>query len=149
MAVDQKALMSQDKGTLVKTLMQVAGRAKKYKEEAKVKAQETMQVGFAAGTAFGLGFYLGREERDFRDSLEAGLSEEDAQALMEEEGVGRIMGIDTDLLAGIGLTAGGMFGVGGKKMSEPLRYMGIGALSMWAGEYGRSKGMEAKDSSDS
>ena len=138
MAVDQKALMSQDKGTLVKTLISVANRAKKYKEEAKVKAMETMQVGYAAGTAFGLGFYLGREERDY---LAGGGTVEG----MEEEGVGTIMGIDTDLAAGIALTAGGMFGVGGKKMSEPLRYMGIGALSMWAGEYGRSKGMEAKD----
>lgn len=127
---DAAELKRLDKDTLVEGFQRMATRARRYKEKAKEAAENTMEIALAGGTAFGVGYYLGTIERD---------NPGDADAL-------KMFGVDTDLLVGVALAGVGLTGMAGKKMSGAARAAGTGALSLWAGNYGRQMALTADDS---
>ncbi len=117
---DATELKRLDKDTLVDGFQRMAARARRYKDKAKEAAENTMEIALAGGTAFGVGYYMGTIERD-------GGTEEDL----------KMFGVDIDLLVGVALAGVGLTGMAGKKMSGAARAAGMGALSLWAGNYGR------------
>lgn len=126
-AADTTELRRLDKDTLVEGFQRMAGRARRYKEKAKVAAENAMEIAMAGGTAFGVGYYMGTIEKD-------GGAAEDLQWF----------GMDIDLVVGLGLAGVGLTGMAGKKMSGAARAAGMGALSLWAGNYGREMARTAE-----
>jgi len=123
---DATELKRLDKDTLVDGFQRMAARARRYKDKAKEAAENTMEIALAGGTAFGVGYYMGTIERD-------GGTEEDL----------KMFGVDIDLLVGVALAGVGLTGMAGKKMSGAARAAGMGALSLWAGNYGKQMALEA------
>lgn len=126
-AADTTELRRLDKDTLVEGFQRMASRARRYKEKAKVAAENAMEIALAGGTAFGVGYYMGTIEKD-------GGTAEDLQWF----------GMDIDLVVGLGLAGVGLTGMAGKKMSGAARAAGMGALSLWAGNYGREMARTAE-----
>ncbi len=124
---DATELKRLDKDTLVDGFQRMAARARRYKDKAKEAAENTMEIALAGGTAFGVGYYMGTIERD-------GGTEEDL----------KMFGVDIDLLVGVALAGVGLTGMAGKKMSGAARAAGMGALSLWAGNYGRQMALTAE-----
>lgn len=127
-AANTAELKKLDKDTLVEAVRRLGNRARKYKEDIKERAEQAMEFALAGGTAFGVGYYMGMVERD---------NPGDPDAL-------KLFGVDTDLLIGVALAGVGLTGLGGKRMSGAARAAGIGALSLWAGNYGRQMALTAE-----
>lgn len=120
-------LMKLPKEDLADGISRLGSRVKRMKDIASKKANDVMGVALAGAGAGAVGYFVGMQKA--KDDYDA------------ENGV-RLLGVDVDLLAGAGLTLVGLSGMAGKKTSEYMKYMGVGALSYWIGTFAEDKAIQ-------
>ena len=129
-SVDTSDYTKDELGTAVNRLRATAA---KYKDKAKATAEEFMSTALMAGSAFGVGWWIGQIKLDNVGKDEA----TQAEAL-------QFWGIDKELVIGLGLLFGGISGMLGKQMSGAASAMGKGVLAYYAGVQGEAIGSEPK-----
>jgi hypothetical protein len=123
-AVDTSDYTKDELGAAVNRLR---ATATKYKDKAKATAEEFMSTALMAGSAFGVGWWIGQTRLN---------NPGDAEAL-------QFWGIDKELVIGLGLLFGGISGFLGKQMSGAASAMGKGVLAYYAGTQGEAIGSQA------
>lgn len=102
--------------------------------------ERLIAVGIGATAAYAMGFYMGGLEFEYQQNA-AAIDAGDA------EDPRKLAGVDIDLLAGLGLTAAGLFGGGflkkGKMLSAAVESAGTHILAGYAYSLGMDSGMES------
>jgi len=130
-AIDTSDYTKDELGAAVNRLRATAAR---YKDKAKATAEEFMSTALMAGSAFGVGWWIGQTKLN-----NAGLTEDEQAAALQ------FWGIDKELVIGLGLLFGGISGLLGRQMSGAASAMGKGVLAYYAGSQGEAIGATPSD----
>lgn len=129
-------------------LTKIKLKEKKAKDQTKQKTEKLIESAATVGTAFGISTYLGGLEKEVRKANPDfdQLSEEDRNKKLAEKQ--SVMGLDIDLVIGLGGVAVGMTEMAGSS-SDLLNAIGIGALAAYAGRTQYAKAAHAVDEEES
>jgi hypothetical protein len=125
-----------DKQKLVQLAKGMRNRARNMALDKQRMASRVTNVAVGAGASFVVGYFMGGKEAEYLTvaaEVEAGTAEDPR----------KVMGIDIDLLLGLGVSGLGVTGLAGKKASDLCEAAGTGILAGYAYARGSQAGLES------
>lgn len=147
MATDIRDLNRQESQAVA---IRMSDRLRNLKNKADAAMERTTRLAVSAGSAFGVGIWMGGLDFERRQMIQNGELNEAGEGITNgATDPTKIVGIDKDLVVGLGLTGLTLANIGGKKAQALFAPAALGTLAGWASARGRQMGYDRASEAES